>query len=612
MAKLFSKTLVSICAAALIITAMGSSSVVAHAEETTEILSLVAEPELPVYEALRGDSEDCKEVDLAPAEVEETDTAVSLRAGGKASLGLDVCFFIRNGVDSDIPNEPQGHPMSDYSQPIRIDDATYSNHFVYDPNYIEGPYAFDDDGFTIFNNVLDNLLYYPTSEEIKTVVPEFDPKTQFVVWYVLKTALTDSPNGDVFIHVDGVIKTRQETYSEENSDDDSDDDSNDVYDDSKIVAPGAGTEPSEPTEPQKPVIDVSGLKFNVYSKELERVILDDGEYVGGYVIEVLNLEGTVLAEYQFGIYGQEIDKRVFLGANSTSDSSADVDFSFDDLGIQKGRGTIFTFLGQTFKVNVDSAYIKVKNNEFQVIPLLFNGEEVKPDKISISDSNGQFLAGGTNVPRVVNKQKITVTAGSTVQNDNGQTLTNTDTTVSSGSLMKGHEIVATFNGSLTGPGECVNEITDIHIVDSNGRDATAYYDITLEKGKLVLVKNEADKKAEENSTGSAVTRVIARDGAETVVSNSQHVFGTSRDDSDSVKTGVAVTGKTKLSSNTGETKSGKLSADSDSENAEGGQVLGARRADTGDNGMNSGARLALIVLCVMLISVVNIKRNKTK
>ena len=265
--------------------------------------------------------------------------------------------------------------------------------------------------------------------------------------------------------------------------------------------------------------------------------------------------------------------------------------------------------GPAFHVNVDAAYIKKANDEFQVIPLLFAGSEVKPGEIMVSDAAGNALASATSVPRVAEKHKVTVTAGTSVQNDNGQTLTNTEAIVSDGSLMKGHRMEATFNGSQTGPGESVNEITDIHIYDSNGREATAYYDVTLKKGKLILVDSK-ESAADDNSTGSAVTRILVRDENETTISNSQHALGSGRDDNDSIKTGTATASFKKMSYSDKTVKDGQL--DSDKKAFADGQVLGARRADTGDYTVNAGARLALIVLCLMLISIIEIKRNKTK
>ncbi len=597
------KSLALICALASFIAAMGSSSVITHAEEYAGDNMLVAEPEQPVYEESEGDSEDEIIGDFI-----------------EASLGYDVCFFIKNKVDADIPNEPAGHPSSDYLAAIRIDDDAASDSFIYDQDFEESTDQFESDGFTAKSEVLSQVKRFPTEDEIKTVYPEFDPESQYVFWYVFKKASTAEPNTDVFLHVDGVIRTRQCHSSGEEEDE-------------PDPAPGGNTDPGEdipggdkPVE--EPVFDVEDISFNVYSKNVESIVRNGEEYVGGFVVEILDKNSNLLTQYVFGINGQLISEDSPLGACLTGSGNVDAsmgdspDISFeaaldssldtslgDDIGINWGAGKSFSYNGLSFHVNVDAAYIKKANDEFQVIPLLFAGSEVKPGEIMVSDAAGNALASATSVPRVTEKHKVTVTAGTSVQNDNGQTLTNTEAIVSDGSLMKGHRIEATFNGSQTGPGESVNEITDIHIYDSNGREATAYYDVTLKKGKLILVDSK-ESAADDNSTGSAVTRVLVRDENETTISNSQHALGSDRDDTDSIKTGTATASLKKMSSEDKTVKAGQL--DSDKKAFADGQVLGARRADTSDNTVNAGARLALIVLCLMLISIIGINKNKTK
>ena len=89
-----------------------------------------------------------------------------------------------------------------------------------------------------------------------------------------------------------------------------------------------------------------------------------------------------------------------------------------------------------------------------------------------------------------------------------------------------------------------------------------------------------------NSTGSAVTKVLVKDGEKTVVQNIPVVLGASRDGED---------------------------GSSDTANNDGsGKVLGARRADTSDSTMGAGTRLTLIILCIMMIMIINVKRNKTE
>ena len=574
---------VLIFAVTIFIAAMGSSSVVSHAQDLTDYNLLVAEPAQPAYEESEGDSED----------------EIMLGDYLEASLGYDVCFFIRNGVDADIPNEPVGHPASEYSEAIRINQATTNKEFIYCPEFVEGTDAFESDGYTAHNGLTDQLSIFPTAQEIKTVVASFDEKSQYVIWYVLKGASTNEPNSDVNIHVDGVIRTRQ--HYEEGT--------------GQGEEPIPSPVPAEGPEPTSPQPDLSGITFNVYSEALDCTIIDGEEYIGGFVIEVTSQEGMVLDKHRFGITGQEIGKTLMLG--EMSGAVCGLDMTIDDgLDINWGKGTDFVYMGQTFHVNVDAAYVKSIDDEFLVIPLLFNKEEVKAGDIRISDEVGNVFASVSTVPKVNSKQKITVTAGTSVQNDRGQTLTNTEAIVTDGSLMKGHRIEATFIGCLTGPGECTNEISDIHIYDRNGRDATAYYDVELKKGRLVLVADGSGSTADNSNTGSVITETLVRDDNKASVGSSQQSVG-----SDSASIGTSGYDKIRLSSGDNEAKSGKISATegvskADQQNAGSnrsaeGAVLGARRADTGENSMDPGVRLVLIVLCIMLISIINIKRNKT-
>ncbi len=373
----------------------------------------------------------------------------------------------------------------------------------------------------------------------------------------------------------------------------------------------------EPAQPQQPVVDVSELDFNVYSKDLETVVIDGEEYVGGFVVDIHDKGGKLLAQHSYGALGQEIGSAYILRASATASeeltgAASDFDFSTNQNG-----GTAVSYKDQIFFINVNSAYIK-KTDEFQVIPLLFNGHEVNAGDIRVSDEGGNVLASVSSVPKVHSKQKITVTAGTSVQNDRGQTLTNTEAIVTDGSLMKGHRIEATFIGSLTGPGECTNEISDIHIFDRNGRDATAYYDVELKKGRLVLVADGSGSTADNSNTGTVITETLVRDDSKASAGSSQQ--GSVKDSSDSASVGTSGSDKIRLSAGDNEAKSGKISAtegvsQTDQNNAGSngsaqGAVLGARRADTGDTSMDPGVRLVIIVLCIMLISIISIKRNK--
>ena len=88
----------------------------------------------------------------------------------------------------------------------------------------------------------------------------------------------------------------------------------------------------------------------------------------------------------------------------------------------------------------------------------------------------------------VTQRDLTIEAGTTVQNYSGKTITNQNVEITSGSLLKGHSLVdVVINGSQSGIGSSVNEITSYRIVDEKGNDVTKYYDVKCVNGKLVLV-----------------------------------------------------------------------------------------------------------------------------
>jgi hypothetical protein len=96
----------------------------------------------------------------------------------------------------------------------------------------------------------------------------------------------------------------------------------------------------------------------------------------------------------------------------------------------------------------------------------------------------------------VTSRKITIEAGTTVQNYSGETIINKNVTITSGSLLKGHSLVdVVINGSQSGIGSSVNEITSYRIVDENGNDVTKYYNVECVNGRLVLVDGHNSKKS---------------------------------------------------------------------------------------------------------------------
>lgn len=552
----------------MVIAAMGSSTVVSYADEPAQTENAMVEPEQPVYEnGEQFSAEDEVTFDLGELdEVKALDTTGTMRE--------DVCFYIRKGIDSAIPQEPAIHLYSDYSDPIRIGETAYYGGDVVCND--EGDYqdAFLEDGFTFRNEVTASLLSLPGVEQIQQVAPEFDPNEHYILWYVLKRTVTLGEDYDVRMHVDGIIKTRK----------------NSVYKYGEIQPeqpedpqPEEPEEPLDPGESQivEPIVETvsTDYTFNIYTTDLnnpEGIKYDGQEHlIGGYVIEVHDKEsGALLTELKYGPYGN----RLMRGLRASA-------------GAEESLGTVFSFGDKVFRVNVDGAFMTVTEPGQYNIPFMLGGQPISADEIRIWDESGKLIDTGISKepakdkkPDEVKKRSITITAGTTVQNDNGQTLTNGNVTVTGDNLLEGHRVVTTILGSQTGPGTSLNEITDYDILDKDGKSVKQYYEVEIVNGKLVVVTVSGSSEQGTNSTGSATTSILVKDANKTVVKNVPVVLGATRD------------------GETGESGT----ADND------GQVLGARRAETSDSTMNAGTRLTLIVLCLMMIMIINAKRNKTE
>ena len=487
------------------------------------------------------------------------------------SLGLDVCFYIRTNVENSlIPDEPSDQPARNYSSAIRVNNAVSDNSFVYDQNITSN---LCDDGYTASNSVRNALKVVPSVAEIQSVYSSFDPNSQYVFWYVIKEAGTPSPNRDVSIHVDGVVLAKE-----------------------------ASAEPETPGTAEGADIPhvESDLEFEIYSANVEPPFEYDGEdhLIGGYMIRVTDKANGDEAVYTYGPYG-DFRGVVFKKLRSAADVSV--------------PGTTFDFMGMAFNVNVDSAYLLVKNPGNYEIPFFFGGKQVSAADIIIRDESGRILDAHTDiktpiVDNAVSQRKITITAGSTVQNDNGSTITNGSVKVSSGSLLPGHKLVTSIVGSQTGPGESVNEITYYDIVDADGKSYKAMYDVTKENGWLILVKptgssasasaggsasagssssaSAGNTASAGSSTGNAAQEPLAEGNA-----NSTVVPGSAQS---TAFNSAAVLGAQR----NGDASSGLLT-----------RSQGARMSDTSDTGIPAELRIFFIVLCLMAIMVINVKRS---
>lgn len=375
----------------------------------------------------------------------------------------DVCFYIRGGgIDYDIPREPAIHYSSRYSAPIRVDDAIKFGDLSLSTSEEGG--SEDNllsDYFTASNGVTATLSKLPSAEDIKRVVPGFDPEIHYVVWYVVKRAYTVGSNWDVGIHVDGVIRTRQTAID---------------------------------IEHYKKLDELeSHLEFHIVPKLLDEngVPLNQIEYdglphkVGGFDIVVVDTlqqdeDGPKkLIEYIYNCLGELLDVKVYASEDCT-------EFEYDN---------------EKFFLNITSIYTYV-TDELDDLHFYRGSTEVSDRDITVTDIRGVSLAdkvsidpisnlqgSGNSNPYALKRRNLEITARSTVKNDDGSTLTNGGFDITKGSLLEGHKLESvTIVGSRTGVGCSLNEITSVVIVDEKGKDVTKlYYDVHLVNGKLQLV-----------------------------------------------------------------------------------------------------------------------------
>lgn len=102
-------------------------------------------------------------------------------------------FYIRK--DGTIPDEPGDYPKSAYTKEIVVEDTVKIGKWFVD---VEAGKPVE--GNHVANAVTANLKAFPTDEQIKALVADYDPETMYVHWYVLKYAGS--------WHVDGVIRKR--------------------------------------------------------------------------------------------------------------------------------------------------------------------------------------------------------------------------------------------------------------------------------------------------------------------------------------------------------------------------------------------------------------------
>ena len=110
---------------------------------------------------------------------------------------------------------------------------------------------------------------------------------------------------------------------------------------------------------------------------------------------------------------------------------------------------------------------------------------VKNGDVDVSNNYEINVAAGK---LTVSARPITLTADSASKDYDGQPLTRASFTLTSGSLVTGHEITATVKGSQLTAGSSANVIDpkSVKITDAAGKNVTALYALTLRDGTLTV------------------------------------------------------------------------------------------------------------------------------
>ena len=515
------------------------------------------EPKEPVFEDAAEAVSDGNGSDEVPADVPEADEVekdAQESAGEEPEAEKDTLltgyFYIRgNGIGADIPEEPKAHSSLDYSEVIRVAEAVSVNGLKLSTKEVDGSEEdLLEDGFTASNEVSESLIKLPSSEDIMSVVPEFDPEKHYVVWYVAKDIYGAGDSLNMRVHVDGVIRSRQ----------------------SLITLP---KDPELEKLEEEVEIVLVPLYLDENGNDAKEIVFDGKKHiVGGFKIIVAdkNDDLNVLQEFLYNCYGRLLETKVYAEDDRTA----------------------FSYRGQEFFVNVTAAYAEVMDVGDVDIKYYSGSKEIAPEEIKITDRVGAVLSEGISPffqiiakPGKVTVQKeITITAGTTVRNDNGTTLTDSSYELS-GALLEGHRVEnVVMNGSLTGVGKCPNEITYVSIIDANGNDVTHLYKINKVSGRLQLV--DGGKKSSESSI-SASDSSGETSGEDILISGNATSFGTvvrsKVKNADGSVTYINVPYETSAANDV----SGNLP-----------QVLGARRAETGDYSPALLTRCIMILICL--------------
>ena len=95
--------------------------------------------------------------------------------------------------------------------------------------------------------------------------------------------------------------------------------------------------------------------------------------------------------------------------------------------------------------------------------------------------------GDCDSPIKVDAREIEITTGSAEKQYDGKPLTNGNHYITRGSLVDGHTITLYTMGEITEVGSVDNAVDIIEIYDSEGRDVTKNYKITVVEGILTVL-----------------------------------------------------------------------------------------------------------------------------
>ena len=119
---------------------------------------------------------------------------------------------------------------------------------------------------------------------------------------------------------------------------------------------------------------------------------------------------------------------------------------------------------------------------------LKNGVDVTDSYVPVFSKYG--AVSSVYVPICIDPRPIELTAASDTKVYDGEPLSNTNVSITRGSLVDGHRLIAETNGSITEIGSKQNVISSVIIIDSRGEDVTGNYDINTKNGKLTILDDD--------------------------------------------------------------------------------------------------------------------------